>query len=83
MAAKCIRGRWLKKARESRNTPEMAEHEHPTADAQYDSALQTLRAHQHRVTGPRKAILSILTHEHCRSPWRRFISGWKRAGAIW
>lgn len=42
----------------------MPHHEHPTAEAQYAGALQTLRDHQHRVTGPRKAILAVLTHEH-------------------
>lgn len=39
-------------------------HAHPSADAQYEAALQTLRAHHHRVTGPRKALLRLLTHEH-------------------
>jgi Fe2+ or Zn2+ uptake regulation protein len=35
-----------------------------TCCAQYEAALQTLREHGHRVTGPRQAILNILTHEH-------------------
>jgi len=42
----------------------MPHHEHPTPDAQFADALQTLRDHQHRVTAPRKAILTVLTHEH-------------------
>jgi Fe2+ or Zn2+ uptake regulation protein len=39
-------------------------HDHPSADAQFEAALQTLRANQHRVTEPRKAMLRILTSEH-------------------
>jgi Fe2+ or Zn2+ uptake regulation protein len=42
----------------------MSKHHHPTAAAQYEGALQTLREHQHRVTEPRKAILAVLTREH-------------------
>ena len=37
---------------------------HDHAAAHYTSALETLRAHKHRITEPRKALLSILTHEH-------------------
>lgn len=40
------------------------QHAQPSADEQYEGAIKTLRAHQHRVTEPRKAILTILTHEH-------------------
>jgi Fe2+ or Zn2+ uptake regulation protein len=43
--------------------PDMS-HDHPSAEAQFDSALQTLRANHHRVTEPRKAMLRILTTEH-------------------
>lgn len=39
-------------------------HEHPSAEAQFEAALQTLRAHGHRVTEPRKAMLRVLTREH-------------------
>src|SRR5687768_13487012 len=39
-------------------------HEHPSAEAQLSAALDTLRAHGHRVTTSRKAILGILIHEH-------------------
>jgi Fur family ferric uptake transcriptional regulator len=39
-------------------------HEHPSPEAHYEAALQTLRAHQHRITEPRKAILAVLTREH-------------------
>ena len=42
----------------------MSRHEHPDAQAQFESALQILRNHQHRITEPRKAILTILTREH-------------------
>ncbi len=38
-------------------------HSH-SPEATLESALQTLRDHQHRVTAPRRAILSVLTHEH-------------------
>ncbi|MEA3208668.1 MAG: Fur family transcriptional regulator, zinc uptake regulator [Chthoniobacter sp.] len=38
--------------------------EHPTVTSQFESALQTLRDHQHRITAPRKAILAVLTREH-------------------
>jgi Fur family ferric uptake transcriptional regulator len=38
--------------------------DHPSAEAQFESALQTLRENHHRVTEPRKAILRILTREH-------------------
>jgi Fur family transcriptional regulator, ferric uptake regulator len=34
------------------------------ANAQFDAALDLLRANHQRVTGPRKAILGILTREH-------------------
>ncbi|MEO6194284.1 MAG: transcriptional repressor [Thermoanaerobaculia bacterium] len=39
---------------------------HPSsqAKAQLETALQTLRDNHSRVTGPRRAILSLLTHEH-------------------
>jgi Fur family ferric uptake transcriptional regulator len=39
-------------------------HVHPTAEVQFDSAVQTLRENHHRVTEPRKAMLRILTQEH-------------------
>lgn len=39
-------------------------HVHPSAEAQFDAALQTLRANHHRITEPRKAMLRILTREH-------------------
>ena len=39
-------------------------HVHPSAEAQFESALQTLRENHHRVTEPRKAMLRILTQEH-------------------
>jgi len=39
-------------------------HEHPTPETQIAGALQTLRDHQHRITEPRKAILTVLTHAH-------------------
>ena len=39
-------------------------HAHPSAEAQFESALQTLRENHHRVTEPRKAMLRILTQEH-------------------
>jgi len=39
-------------------------HDTHTAEAQFDAALQMLRANHQRVTEPRKAILGILTHEH-------------------
>ena len=39
-------------------------HDHPSADALIEAALQTLRDHGGRVTGPRRAILSLLAHEH-------------------
>lgn len=45
-------------------SPAEMPHEHPSADAQFEAALQTLRANQHRVTEPRKAMLRILTREH-------------------
>ena len=32
--------------------------------AQLTSALDALREHGQRVTGPRKAVLEVLTHEH-------------------
>ena len=36
----------------------------PSAEEQFETALETLRAHHHRVTEPRKAMLRILTREH-------------------
>lgn len=44
----------------------MAEHHHHHhgEEGQLEAALQTMRDHQHRVTAPRRAILSILTSEH-------------------
>lgn len=39
-------------------------HVHPTPAALLESALQTLREHGGRVTGPRRAILELLTTEH-------------------
>ena len=42
----------------------MHRHAHPSPEAQYEGALQTLRDHHHRVTEPRKAILAMLTREH-------------------
>lgn len=39
-------------------------HDHPSAEDQFTTAIQTLRDHGQRVTEPRKAILTILTHEH-------------------
>ena len=39
-------------------------HDHPSSDALLEAALQTLRGHGHRITGPRRAILSLLAHEH-------------------
>ena len=36
----------------------------PNAKQKLEAALQTLRDHQARVTGPRRAILTILTREH-------------------
>jgi len=39
-------------------------HVHPSAETQFDAALQTLRDNHHRVTEPRKAMLRILTREH-------------------
>jgi Fe2+ or Zn2+ uptake regulation protein len=39
-------------------------HGHPLPTALLESALQTLRQHGSRVTGPRRAILGILTAEH-------------------
>lgn len=37
---------------------------HPSPEQNFAAALQTLREHQHRVTEPRKAILTVLTREH-------------------
>lgn len=54
----------LKIGAASRSATAMPHHEQPTADAHFDSALQVLRAHRHRVTEPRKAVLAILTREH-------------------
>ena len=39
-------------------------HSSPQAKAHLETALQTLRENHARVTGPRRAILSLLTHEH-------------------
>jgi Fe2+ or Zn2+ uptake regulation protein len=39
-------------------------HTHPTPDALLETALRTLREHGGRVTGPRRAILGLLTTEH-------------------
>ncbi len=39
-------------------------HNHSVADAQFETALELLRANHQRVTEPRKAILGILTKEH-------------------
>ncbi|MDR3403185.1 MAG: Fur family transcriptional regulator [Chthoniobacter sp.] len=39
-------------------------HSHSKADAQFEAALELLRANHQRVTEPRKAILGILTKEH-------------------
>lgn len=39
-------------------------HTHSKADAQFEAALELLRANHQRVTEPRKAILGILTKEH-------------------
>lgn len=51
----------------AKNTADMSHQAHAhahSAEAQFDAALQTLRDNNHRVTEPRKAILSILTKEH-------------------
>jgi Fe2+ or Zn2+ uptake regulation protein len=37
---------------------------HPTAPEKFALALRTLRQHQQRVTAPRRAVLSVLTHRH-------------------
>jgi Fe2+ or Zn2+ uptake regulation protein len=42
----------------------MSDHVHPSPEENFTAALQTLRDHQHRVTEPRKAILTVLTREH-------------------
>lgn len=42
----------------------MPDHDHPSPEENFTAALQTLRDHQHRVTEPRKAILTVLTREH-------------------
>ena len=39
-------------------------HQHPQAEDALEQALHTLRQRGQRVTGPRKAILGILTAEH-------------------
>jgi Fe2+ or Zn2+ uptake regulation protein len=39
-------------------------HDCSNADAQFDAALDLLRANHQRVTEPRKAIIGILTREH-------------------
>ena len=39
-------------------------HVHPSSQSNLESALQVLRDHQHRITAPRRAILSVLTQEH-------------------
>src|SRR5687768_10098470 len=44
---------------------EMSSHAHESgADQRLETALQTLRDHQHRITGPRRALLAILIGEH-------------------
>lgn len=40
------------------------QHAPPTATQNFDAALQTMRDHQHRITAPRKEILTVLTREH-------------------
>ena len=43
----------------------MSSHAHESgADQRLETALQTLRDHQHRITGPRRALLAILIGEH-------------------
>ena len=43
----------------------MSSHDHASdAKERLESALQTLRDHQHRITGPRRALLTILIAEH-------------------
>ena len=39
-------------------------HVHPSPQTNLESALQSLRDHQHRITAPRRAILAVLTQEH-------------------
>ena len=56
--------RQLKDARGSAKAADAMPHEHPTAEAQFEAALQTLRTHGHRLTEPRKAMLRVLTNEH-------------------
>jgi Fur family ferric uptake transcriptional regulator len=41
----------------------MSSHAHSPQE-NFDSALQTLRDNQHRITAPRKALLDVLTKEH-------------------
>src|SRR5687768_1088751 len=41
----------------------MSAHAHSPQE-HLDSALQTLRDNQHRITAPRKALLAVLTTEH-------------------
>jgi Fur family ferric uptake transcriptional regulator len=40
------------------------QHHHPTAEDQLDTAIDRMRANGQRVTGPRRAILSMLIAEH-------------------
>src|SRR5262245_39148222 len=42
----------------------MAHHPHPSPEHQLELAIETLRANGQRVTGPRKAILTMLIAEH-------------------
>ena len=42
----------------------MAHHHHPSPETQLEAALERLRANGQRVTGPRKAILTMLISEH-------------------
>jgi Fe2+ or Zn2+ uptake regulation protein len=39
-------------------------HDPSSAEKNLAFALRTLREHRHRITAPRRAILSILTHHH-------------------
>lgn len=39
-------------------------HEHDSPETNFESALRLLRDNQHRITAPRRAILSVLTREH-------------------
>ena len=59
-------GRWLINERSSATDELVSDHSHshPPAGDLLETALQTLRDHSHRITSPRRAILSILTSEH-------------------